>query len=110
MIYIYIYTPQIPEVQKPVPCQGPSANQADQELNLPSLEGGKKASDVITVYMKGLLARSTKISDLLTKMNDIHPEKDRAAATQKSHVECSCSCNWDIYGICYKSMAATQAG
>lgn len=56
--------------------QGPGSTasgstDADAELQLPSLEGGRKASEVIAAYMKGLLTRSTKLSDVLTRMAQV---------------------------------------
>ena len=67
------------------PCscsQGPSSA-IEQELNLPSLEGGRRASEVILPYMKGLLARSSKLADVLNKFTDLVPEKDRTDGNVK---------------------------
>ncbi|CAE7221597.1 unnamed protein product [Symbiodinium sp. KB8] len=55
--------------------------QVEAELNLPSLQGGKKGSELVTAYMKGLLGRSTKLSDLLGKLADVLPTSDRVAST-----------------------------
>ena len=45
----------------------------EQELQLPSLEGGKKPSEVISVYIKGLMNRSSKLSDSLSKLTGAGP-------------------------------------
>ena len=52
------------------------------DLQLPSLEGVERPSDVINAYMKGTLGRSTKLSDAVAKLDAI-PVADRTDVVKR---------------------------
>lgn len=62
---------------------GPARGQAIDGLNLPSLEGGRVASEVIGKYMEGTNTRIAKLSDVKTKIENI-PSADRTENISKS--------------------------
>ena len=64
---------------------GEADTSAEGQLQLPSLEGGKRASEVIGIYMKAALGRAAKLGDTLTKMYAV-PQAERTEACKKTLV------------------------
>ncbi|CAE7195800.1 unnamed protein product [Symbiodinium necroappetens] len=55
------------------------AAETEGQLQLPSLEGGKKASSLINPYMQAALQRATKLGDALAKLRAVPPSEQTDA-------------------------------
>lgn len=61
---------------------GNAANAIDSRLDLPSLEGGKKASDILHKYLQGATLRLTKLSEIKGNI-EVTPPGERPESHQK---------------------------
>lgn len=55
----------------------------DSKLDLPSLEGGKKASGLLHKYLQGVSARMDKLSEIKGRIESV-PIAERGATLSKS--------------------------
>ncbi len=55
----------------------------DSKLDLPSLEGGKKASSLLHKYLQGVSTRMDKLSEIKGRIESV-PVSDRGATLNKS--------------------------